>query len=103
MAALNTSGTLVPASADATLEVVGRAEEQADNRTGADGDLKCEVRRGCFNYKNSAAADEITRADIGATAYVVDDETVAKTNGTNTRPAAGTIMDVDDYGVWIKI
>ena len=29
-------------------------------------------------------------ADVGASAYIVDDQTVAKTNGTSTRSVAGT-------------
>ena len=33
--------------------------------------------------------------------YVVDDETVAKTNGTNTRSRAGVVVDVDAQGVWV--
>ena len=103
LAALNNDGDLVPASADPTLKVVGRAEEAADNRLGAAGDIECEVRRGVFCYANSADADEITRADINSPAYAVDDETLAKTDGSGTRPAAGIIMDVDDLGVWMKI
>ncbi|NDV20927.1 hypothetical protein GO013_16065 [Pseudodesulfovibrio sp. JC047] len=103
MVALNADGNLVPATATAALEIVGRAEEAVDNRNGVAGDLDCETRRGCFCYANSSGGDEITRADINATAYVVDDETLAKTDGTGSRPAAGTIMDVDDLGVWVKI
>ncbi|MCY1460857.1 hypothetical protein D9M71_784510 [compost metagenome] len=56
-----------------------------------------------FAFANSAAGDEITRADIGATAYIVDDQTVAKTDGTSTRSVAGTIRDVDSDGVWVEI
>ena len=52
---------------------------------------------------NSAAGDAITRAEIGDVCYIVDDETVAKTNGTSTRSAAGTIRDVDAQGVWVEI
>ncbi len=102
LAALDTDGNLVPASADPDLKVDGRAEEQADNSSGAAGDLTCRVRRGCFRFANSAT-DPITLADVNATAYAEDDETVAKTDATGTLPAAGTIMDVDDLGVWINI
>lgn len=102
MAALNGNGHLVPAAATASLKVVGRMEETVDNRHGVDGDLHGDVRRGCFCFANSAGGDRITRADITATAYAVDDETVAKTHGSNARPAAGTIMDVDDLGVWVN-
>jgi len=81
---------------------VGRAELRVDNRSGADGDEDLIYRPGIFRYANSAAADEITFADIGEVAFVVDDQTVAKTDGTGTRSPAGIIDDVDANGVWIR-
>lgn len=96
------AGFAEPGSAALNLVAVGRAEEAIDNTGGADGDVTVDVRRGVFRFKNSAAADEITAAEIGATAYVVDDETVAKTDGTGARSAAGTIHDVDALGVWVE-
>lgn len=100
---LNAAGFAVPGSTSATLKARGRAEEQVDNRDGAAGAMRIETRRGVFPFANSTAADEITRADIGATAYIVDDQTVAKTSATNTRSVAGVIRDVDSDGVWIEI
>lgn len=100
---LDASGNAVPGSTATTLKARGLAQEQVDNSAGAAGDLRIETRRGVFPFANSAAADEITRADIGATAYIVDDQTVAKTDGTSTRSAAGTIRDVDSDGVWVEI
>lgn len=100
---LNAAGNAVPGALSASLKVRGVAQEFVDNRDGAIGDQRIETRRGVFAFANSAAADEITRADIGATAYIVDDQTVAKTSATNTRSVAGVIQDLDDAGVWIKI
>lgn len=100
---LDASGNAVPGSTATTLTVRGVAQEQVDNRDGAAGDLRVETRRGVFPFANSASTDEITRADIGNSAYIVDDETVAKTNGTSTRSVAGVIRDVDDSGVWVEI
>jgi hypothetical protein len=74
-----------------------------DNTGGADGAATVTVRRGIFPFANSANADAISRANIGATVYVVDDQTVALTNGTNTRSAAGRVYDVDADGVWVEI
>ncbi|RXF75075.1 hypothetical protein [Hansschlegelia zhihuaiae] len=102
MAAVGADGFAVPASTATTLKILGRAEETVDNSAGADGAVNCRIATGIFRWDNSASGDAITRADIGATAYAVDDHTVAKTNGTNTRSAAGVIFDVDDKGVWIK-
>lgn len=59
-------------------------------------------REGVFRYANSSAGDLIATANIGAVCYIVDDQTVALTNGTNTRSPAGIIYDVDALGVWVK-
>lgn len=100
---LNAAGYAVPGSTATTLKVRGVAQEQVDNSAGIAGDLSVETRRGVFPFDNSAAADAISRAEIGSTAYIVDDHTVAKTNGGSTRSVAGTIRDLDADGVWIEI
>ncbi|MFP5423415.1 MAG: hypothetical protein ACLGID_18410 [Gammaproteobacteria bacterium] len=100
---LNAAGNVVPGSTSATLKARGVAQEHVDNRDGAAGDLRVESRRGVFPFANSTSTDEITRADIGASAYIVDDQTVAKTSATNTRSIAGVIRDVDSNGVWVEI
>ena len=97
------AGEAEPGSVATGLIAVGRAEEQADNSAGAAGDIKVPVRRGLFRFENSAAADEITLAEVGTTCYIVDDQTVAKTNGGATRSAAGIVRDVDALGVWVEI
>ncbi len=97
--ALNASGEVVKGAVATTLKVLGRAKNSTEDAA-YDGLIRWQ--RGCFRWKNSAAADAITAADIGSTAYIVDDETVAKTNGTSTRSAAGTIRDVDAQGVWVE-
>jgi hypothetical protein len=103
LVALNAAGHAVPASTATGLVADGVAEEPVDNTGGAAGDLNVKVRKGIFRFANSAGGDEITIAHIGDTAYIVDDETVALTDGTSTRSAAGTIVDVDSDGVWIRI
>lgn len=97
---LNASGELVKGAASTTLKALGRAENSTED-AGYDGTIT--YRRGVFRFNNSASGDAITAADIGATCYIVDDETVAKTNGTNTRSAAGIVRAVDAAGVWVEI
>jgi hypothetical protein len=80
----------------------GRADEQADNTGGANGARTVRVRRGVFKYRNSAT-DPITAADIGRQCFIQDDETVARTNGGNTRSPAGVIREVEVTGVWVAI
>jgi hypothetical protein len=103
LVALNAAGDAVAASAVAAQRTRGVAQAAVDNTGGAAGDKTVATRRGTYRFKNSAAGDLIARADIGNACYVVDDETVAKTNGSGARPVAGTIRDVDAAGVWVEI
>lgn len=101
MAAVDVDGWLVPAAAVAAHRVVGRAEQRVAGGA-THGAERCRVATGIFRYANSASGDLIARSDIGQPAYVVDDQTVAKTSATNTRPVAGVIYDVDADGVWVR-
>lgn len=96
------SGNATPGAVATTLLGVGRASETVDNSAGAAGDLKVEIEKGTFRFGNSTAGDLITRANIGADCYIVDDQTVALTSATSTRSIAGKIFDVDAIGVWVK-
>lgn len=101
MVCLNAAGDAVPGSTATGLVPRGVAEARTDNSSGSAGDKSVPSQAGTFRFDNSTAADEITRAEIGDTAYIVDDQTVAKTDGTGTRSAAGKIIDVDAAGVWV--
>lgn len=103
LAALDASGNAVAASATVTQRTRGVVQVRADNSAGAAGDIRAEIRRGTYRVDNSAAGDLITVADIGNVCYVVNDETVAKTDAVGTRPVAGTIRNVDADGVWVEI
>ncbi len=97
------SGWLAPGRAATTLKAVGVAENDADNTDGANGDVSVNVRRhGAFRFRNSASGDLIGRSHIGGNAYIVDDQTVAATDGSSSRSVAGKIIDVDAEGVWIE-
>lgn len=97
----NASGYAVPGSTATTLKALGVAEEQVDNAAGAAGAKSVRIRKGTFRFANSTSTDAITIADIGNDCYVVDDQTVAKTNGSSTRSVAGKVADVDSNGVWV--
>lgn len=100
---LSATGYATPGAVATTLIAVGRADEHVDNSAGADGDLTVRVRTGVFRFANSAAGDLIGITEIGKDCYVVDDQTVAKTSGTNTRSIAGKVIQVDDLGVWVRV
>lgn len=95
------SGNLIEGQTATGMIGAGRAEAQVDNSAGAAAALTCDIRTGIFRWGNSASSDEITKADIGAVCYAVDDQTVAKTDGDGTRSPAGIIEGVDTSGVWV--
>lgn len=100
IALLTTNGNAVPAGTAGSGDAVGVA--QSDGL--GDGTVQADAWRGhAFHFANSAAADQVTRADIGASAFVVDDQTVAKTDNSAARKVAGKIIDVDAAGVWVLV
>lgn len=101
LVARDANGRATPGATATTLRGIGRCTETVDNSTGADDAAEVTVERGIFLFKNSGG-DPVTRADIGADCYIVDDETVSKSNaGGNTQSVAGKVHDVDAQGVWV--
>jgi hypothetical protein len=98
----NAAGFLTKGATATNCVGVGRAEKTVDN-TGAAGAASVEYRVGCFLFANSAAGDLITIADIGKVCFIVDDQTVAKTDGTATRSRAGIVDAVDATGIWVRM
>lgn len=101
------SGNAVPGKTATGLVVLGLATETVVNG-GANGAKSVTTERGTFKFFNSADAEAITTADIGKQCYVVDDQTVAKTDGAAspdpaTRSAAGVVIDVDSTGVFVRV
>ncbi|WP_068317502.1 hypothetical protein [Polycladidibacter hongkongensis] len=93
--------TVVPGKTAKGLATVGIAENSVQ-AAAAGQTANVDIRRdGWFPFANSAD-DPISRADIGRDCFVVDDNTLAKTHGGNTRSVAGIVRDVDATGVWIS-
>lgn len=99
---INTSGYAEAGATATGKKCVGVAMHSIDNTGGGNGDARVDVRRGCFHFANSGTTDEIKLADVNANAYIVDNQTVAKTDGTASRSVAGVIRDVDATGVWVQ-
>lgn len=99
----NAAGYLTKGATATNCVGVGRAEETVDNSAGAAGAASVEYRLGTYLFANSAAGDLITIAEIGKVCYIVDDQTVAKTDGTATRSRAGIVDGIDaSGGVWVR-
>jgi len=102
LVAVNATGYAVPGATATDLKAAGRAEEQLDNLGGAAGAKSIKVRRGVFQFKNDAV-DPVGAAHVLDDCYIVDDETVAATDGTSSRSAAGKVLGIDPSGVWVEI
>lgn len=97
----NATGFAVNGSTSTTLTYLGRSDEAVSN-PGADGAKSILVRREkSFKWANDPA-DLVTQASMGKVCYITDNQTVSKTNGTNTRSAAGIVLAVESDGVWVK-
>lgn len=86
----------------ATYQAVGVFVESVTGGA-ADGDVLVKVQPGTWNFSNSAGVDAITIADIGKVCFVVDDQTVARTNSSQSRAVAGVVEQVDADFVWVKV
>lgn len=93
------SGYLTPVSGGVGT-CVGVAEILVDNTTGANGDIQAPVEAGEHKFAN---AGDVVAASVGATAYFVDASTVSIDDDTASRPAAGSITQVDADGVWVEL
>ena len=102
LAVANATGFAAPGSTALNLTYLGRFDEFVDNTSGVDGEKVVRVRRKrAFKWKNSGTGP-VSQASLGKVCYVQDDETVAATNGTGTRSAAGIVVGIDSDGVWVE-
>ncbi len=100
---LNASGNVEPATTGLGLVVLGRAEMEYPPSTSA-GEFLVRTTIGVFNYASATGGgDDITAGDKGAVCYLVDDQTVALTDGGGRRSPAGTVNAVDGEGVWVEV
>ena len=99
----NAAGFIVKGATAVGCFGVGVAEQPVNNATGANGALNARYRHmTTARFRNSSAGDLIVQADVGKICWIVDDDQVAKTNGTATRSPAGIIEALDTNGVWVR-
>jgi len=96
-----TNGQAYAATTGKVLRIVGRSELRA-----AAGESVV-LRRGVFRWDAAPGETNTTAADIGRTVYVAGTNsaytvsTTAAPTGSVTN-AAGTIIDVDAEGIWVR-
>lgn len=98
----NASGYAAAGSTATGLTYLGRADEYQDNTSGANGAINVRVRRKDAFYWANSSTDPVTQASLGKVCYIVDDQTVSATSGSNTQSAAGIVVGLDANGVWVE-
>ena len=93
--AITSAGKAVKAADASGYTVVGVNEETADA-----GDYIVAIS-GIYRLDNSTS-HAVAQANIGDSVYVEDETTVSTDGGTNSI-VAGTVVDVDSNGVWVKV
>jgi hypothetical protein len=97
----NSAGYLTKGATATGAVGVGRAEERKTGGANA-GDETLAYRPGTYRFDNSTSGDLIAATDVGKPCFIVDDQKVAKTDGSGTRSIAGFIEAVDSQGVWVR-
>lgn len=69
----------------------------------ANGDVEAVVRPGAFPFAMGGGGDALTNSDAGKACYIIDDNTVGKTNPNATRCVAGTLLYVRDGSAFVDI
>lgn len=90
-------------AADAATYRAAGVFQQSVTGGAANGDVRVDIQEGRWLFKNGAGGDALTIADRGRRCFVIDDETVGKTNPNNTRAVAGVVIDVDATGIMVDI
>lgn len=103
IAVVDAAGNANKGITSAAVKAVGVFDQSYDNTGGVAGALSATALRGIYGpFANSTAGDAISNADVGSACYIVDDSTVAKTNGGSTRSVAGVVHMVEAAGVWVR-
>lgn len=101
--AMDTSGNARPGRTSTTDVIIGINDgDTVDNSAGIAGAKTIKVKAGVIAYFANHGADLVLQPDIGDDVFVVDDQTIAKTNGTSTRVRAGKLHELsttDGVGV----
>ena len=110
LAAVDATGYVVSGTAMATtgLRAVGVVALQEGavpvaaitDATGVAGSTVVNIVRGCFKFDNDGSIDQTY---VLSPAYIIDDHTVAATDGAGSYSCAGTIMKVDSDGVYVMV
>jgi|SRR6185436_14052777 len=99
MVTQNGVGMLIPGSAAGGGAAKGVACHEADNTDGSDGDKRCRIRTGIFDFANGTSTDACSEATpLFSVVYMGDDHTVFDNDGSGTLKPAGRFLGMTEDG-----
>jgi len=98
MAVINGDGYAETATQATGLQIAGCVQRWCDNRTGADGAVSVDIKRGTFVWENDGTIHE---TDILKKCYIKDGVTVSLTADGSS--IAGTILAVEPDGITVDM
>jgi len=63
------------------------------NPNTTNGGVSIDIQTGSFVLFAGTSGDALAQSDVGSAVYLIDEVTVGKTNGSATRPVAGTLLN----------
>ena len=99
---VNDAGVGAPGRTAVGLVPLGITFQTVDNSAGAANAATVEYETGTFLFA-VLGADPVTAADIGNDVFIVDDQTIARTNGTSTRSRLGKLVSFDAEGAFVRV
>lgn len=102
IACLNLAGFAVEGTEASDLKAVGVFEDGCDNKGGAAGAVRANVRRDRTYAFNNDATDAVTLADYGNQVFIADNNTISRTDNAGARSVAGILRDVEGDVAWIE-
>ncbi|WP_245216315.1 hypothetical protein [Sagittula salina] len=96
------AGNLRPGATATGCTGVGRAEPAVDNTGGAAGAVTANWRPGVF-LARTHGADAVDAADGDGLCQLVEDQTVAASDGTGARSPARIVDALAAEGVWVRV
>ncbi len=95
MVSINAAGYAIEAALTAGTNCLGVCRENADNSSGASGDISVQVETEQAAWMSNSTVNAVDLADIGKSCYVEDDETVRDYVSAGVNVRAGRVLAVN--------
>lgn len=100
---LDANKLAIPGIEATGLTAMGRCEETSDATGLPDGAVKVKVRGGAYKWQNNPGAVAGETVDkLGVACFVLDDQSVVKTDGGAKRSQSGVVHRIDSDGVYVR-